>query len=134
MNSFNHYSFGAVMEWMYRHMAGIQALEPAFESVALTPKPDTRTDAELPCGQERITYVKASYKSVNGLIVSEWKLENGVLQYNCETPVNATLYLPIIGEKTSFAINNTTMNISDFETVDGCIAIDLEKGSYSFVI
>ena len=134
MNSFNHYSFGAVMEWMYRHMAGIQALEPAFESVALTPKPDTRTDAELPCGQERITYVKASYKSVNGLIVSEWKLENGVLQYNCETPVNATLYLPIIGEKTSFAINNTTVNISDFETVDDCIAIDLEKGSYSFVI
>ena len=45
MNSFNHYAYGAIQEWMYRHMAGIETTEdaPGFAHPILQPKPDTRT-------------------------------------------------------------------------------------------
>ena len=54
MNSFNHYAYGAVQEWMYRHIAGIETTEqaPGFAHPILQPKPDTRSAEEIPAGQE----------------------------------------------------------------------------------
>ena len=50
MNSFNHYAYGAIQEWMYRHIAGIETTEaaPGFAHPILQPKPDTRTPEEIP--------------------------------------------------------------------------------------
>ena len=41
MNSFNHYSYGAVLEWMYEYMAGIRSSEenPGFKEIVLQPTP-----------------------------------------------------------------------------------------------
>ena len=39
MNSLNHYSYGAILEWMYRHLAGLQPLTPGFTSVHIEPTP-----------------------------------------------------------------------------------------------
>ena len=65
MNSFNHYAYGAVQEWMYRHIAGIETTEqaPGFAHLILQPKPDTRSAEEIPAGQEKITWVRTSFAS-----------------------------------------------------------------------
>lgn len=96
MNSFNHYAYGAVGEWMYRFMAGIDTDEenPGFTNIILRPTPDTRE--KLPDGQERITHASATYESVRGHISSAW--ESGEqFTYKAEIPANttATLYMPI---------------------------------------
>ena len=81
MNSFNHYAYGCVGEWMYRYMAGIDTTEeqPGFQMVLLRPNPDTRT--WISQGQERITWVKASYQSRRGLIQVRWQWREGVFDY-----------------------------------------------------
>lgn len=136
MNSFNHYSFGAVEEWMYRFMAGIEVdtAAPAFEHLILQPKPDSRAGSELPQGQERITWVKAKYKSVKGLITSEWSFTDGVFKYSAQTPVNTTLHLPLVTDSKEFLMNGEKFNISDFKTANGCAIIELAPGVYSFEI
>ena len=93
MNSFNHYSFGAVGQWMMAYSLGIQRNEPGFRTFILQPEPD-------PTGQ--MTWAKGYYDSMYGRINSSWKVENGVLTYEAVVPANttATLYLPASSEKT----------------------------------
>ena len=67
MNSFNHYSYGAVLEWMYSTMAGIRPdpKSSGFRHFILAPIPD-----------RRIGFCKASYRSASGLIKSEWRFSD----------------------------------------------------------
>ena len=97
MNSFNHYSYGAVSEWMFRYIGGIEVDEenPGFKHFVLKPVPDTRSFR--PQGQEKITSCKAVYNSQYGDIVSDWQIkDDGRIAYNIEVPVNttATVYIP----------------------------------------
>ncbi|MFF7795412.1 family 78 glycoside hydrolase catalytic domain [Streptomyces sp. NPDC007991] len=91
MNSFNHYAYGAIMEWMYTHMAGIapDPDSPGFRHFLLRPHLD-------PTG--RITRVSGSYESPYGEITSAWEVvEAGrTLVYDAVVPPNseATLRLP----------------------------------------
>ncbi len=130
MNSFNHYSFGAVMEWMYRYMVGIQSLGFAFEQVMLTPKPDMRADSAIPAGQERITFAKGSYESRYGTIKSEWKRKGDGFVYNCETPVTGEFHLPIIEDKNTVIVNGKQIAVDSLEVIDGCAVIKLNCGKY----
>lgn len=136
MNSFNHYAYGAVQEWMYRHIAGIETTEeaPGFAHPILQPKPDTRKDEELPEGQERIVWTKTSFESPQGLIVSNWDTTNGFL-YECRVPVTTTLRLPILTEKDSLLINGVEHSISEYASCacGKAIEIELAPGSYTFV-
>ncbi|MDR2041287.1 MAG: glycoside hydrolase family 78 protein [Tannerella sp.] len=95
MNSFNHYAYGAVAEWMYRYMAGIEADEnaPGFKHFILQPAIDTRPVPD----SERITMVDAEFGSCYGKIKSKWeRLPNGTYRFSFTVPANttATLYLP----------------------------------------
>ena len=132
MNSFNHYSFGAVMEWMYRHVVGIEvdAKAPGFEHLILQPKPDMRNDSEIPEGQERITWSKGTYKSRHGLVVSEWKSNGDSFNYYFETPVAATLYLPITEGKKSFLLNGEEIGIDSLKLHHDCAIIELSAGKH----
>ncbi len=89
MNSFNHYSYGAIMEWMYEGMAGIakDPRHPGFRHFFLRPHLD-------PIGG--IRHVAASHLSPYGQIVSEWTAKDGRLTYRAVVPANstATLRLP----------------------------------------
>ncbi|MCI8360209.1 MAG: family 78 glycoside hydrolase catalytic domain [Clostridiales bacterium] len=101
MNSFNHYAYGAVGEWMYRYMGGIEAdpAQPGFKHIILQPTLDQRAAADIPEDQERMTAVTASYGSIYGQIDSAWTAdENGkLLTYKATVPANttATLSLPV---------------------------------------
>jgi alpha-L-rhamnosidase len=91
MNSFNHYAYGAIMEWMYAYMAGIapDPESPGFKHFLLRPHPD-------PTG--RIKRVSGSYESPYGEIRSEWKADDAGrrLLYDVAVPANseATLRVP----------------------------------------
>jgi alpha-L-rhamnosidase len=87
MNSFNHYSFGSVGEWMYENVAGIDFDESAKdgERIVIRPRPGGG-----------LTHARASYDSIRGRIESDWKLEGGRFQLAVTIPVNteALVYVP----------------------------------------
>nr|MDI1248298.1 family 78 glycoside hydrolase catalytic domain [Lacunisphaera sp.] len=87
MNSFNHYSFGAVGQWLMSRCVGIARDEPGFHRFVLRPEPD-------PTGE--MQWARGRYDSPYGPISSSWKIAGGVLTYIADIPANttATLYLP----------------------------------------
>lgn len=82
MNSFNHYAYGAVCDWLYGAAAGIKTDEnaPGFEHAVIEPIPD-----------ERLDYVKASIDTVCGRISSYWHRDGGRIIYEIEVPSRATI-------------------------------------------
>lgn len=131
MNSFNHYAYGAIVEWMYRYMAGIEVDEPGFGKFILAPKIDFRKDCELPEGQKQMKFVKAEYKSRAGLIKSEWNTEKG-LEYKCAVPCGAVakLVLPVVADK---VVINGVEHKCDEYAENGSIVMMLSAGEYEFV-
>lgn len=80
MNSLNHYAYGSIAEWMYRHMCGINPVEdvPGFKKFILSPKP-----------YGKLAYAKASFASASGNIESGWELkEDGKLVFTFTVPFN----------------------------------------------
>lgn len=138
MNSFNHYAYGAVGEWMYRFMSGIESdeNEPGFKHFILQPNPDVRK--ELPNGQDHILFVNCNYESQYGLITSSWqKNSDESITYICTIPVNttATLYLPQLSEKEMMESGkplNKVNGITYKGIENGCYVMELTSGNYSF--
>lgn len=90
MNSLNHYSYGAVMEFMYGHAAGIKPLEAGFTKVQIAPNPN-----------KSLQWLKCSYKSVGGLYVVEWKWIEDQIFIHLEIPFNteAVFKLPYVDKE-----------------------------------
>ena len=139
MNSFNHYSYGAVSAWMFGRMGGIEPDErqPGFKHVILQPSPDFRT--EFPDGQERITHVQASHRSGYGLIRSEWQYKtDGRISYTATVPANstATLYLPVCHPTDRITESGKRLKKAKGVTFrgmkDGKAVIELQSGTYKF--
>ena len=91
MNSFNHYAYGSVADWLYGDAAGIRIDEenPAFRHIVFAPLTDNR-----------LTYVKASIESRYGLVKSEWKKENGTVEYTFTVPEGCTATVILHGKAT----------------------------------
>ncbi len=87
MNSFNHYAYGCVCEWLWNTAAGIEAdtASPGFRHIIMKPVPD-----------RRLGYLKAEYKSASGPIRSEWKYDGDVWEWKFSIPQgsSATVSLP----------------------------------------
>ncbi|MEO0189962.1 MAG: family 78 glycoside hydrolase catalytic domain, partial [candidate division WOR-3 bacterium] len=85
MNSFNHYAFGSVCEWLYGYLAGIETDGAGFRKIIIKPHPSVL-----------FSYVKARYESINGPIFIHWKLKEDVFELNVKIPCNvtATIYVP----------------------------------------
>ncbi len=87
MNSFNHYAIGAVGEWMYRVIGGLNPDEAA---------PGWRHFVVRPIPGGGLKWAKVAYESVRGLIRSEWRIEQDVFTLEVTVPANttATIQLP----------------------------------------
>jgi alpha-L-rhamnosidase len=89
MNSFNHYSYGAIGDWIYRVIAGIDTYEdePGYKHIRIMP--------HIGGG---LSYANADLKTYYGTISSHWKLNNDKLQLDVEIPANtkATIYIPAV--------------------------------------
>lgn len=93
MNSFAHYSFGAVCEWMFSQLAGIQSDGVGYQRIMIrptVPSPNSNPD------QKPINWVKAHYDSIRGRIASHWKLDGDRISLAVTIPPNttATVFLP----------------------------------------
>ena len=90
MNSFNHYAYGCVCEWLWESAAGISsdAAAPGFKHIIMRPIPD-----------KRFGYVKAEYNSAAGLIKSAWRYEGDTWIWEFTIPEGSTASVTIPGEE-----------------------------------
>ena len=87
MNSFSHYSFGAVCEWMFQSLAGIDTDGPGYKHIILRPGPPS---ADSNPDHEPIHWVKAEYGSIHGKIAVDWKQTPESFEYKVTIPANTT--------------------------------------------
>ncbi|MBQ9528926.1 MAG: alpha-L-rhamnosidase, partial [Bacteroidales bacterium] len=85
MNSFNHYSYGAIGDWLYREAAGLKEAEPGFKKISIKPHPGGG-----------FTYMKAEQNTPYGWAVSSWRMDGRLFTMEVEVPFNATaeVYVP----------------------------------------
>jgi len=90
MNSFNHYAYGAVAAWIWKHAAGIAAdpSVPGFGRLVMAPKPDRRLDS-----------LKAEYRSAAGVIRTNWRYRDGKWLWDFTVPPGATALVTAPGDK-----------------------------------
>ncbi|MFF7945789.1 family 78 glycoside hydrolase catalytic domain [Streptomyces griseorubiginosus] len=128
MNSFNHYSYGAIMEWMYESMAGIarDPAHPGFKHFFLRPHLD-------PTG--RITRVSGSHLSPYGEIVSEWTVAESRFTHRIAVPANSTATLRIpTSDPDSVCEGRTPLSrvrgVEHLGFEDGVASYELPSGRY----
>lgn len=137
MNSFNHYSYGAIQDWMMAYSAGIQRDEqhPGYKHFFLQPRIGGRLD-----------HVHASFQSVYGTIISRWNSENKTITdntdaanygytYTASVPANttATLTLPV-KQGRKLTIKEGKKGISAKKTADDTFQCELAPGNYTFIV
>ena len=91
MNSFNHYAYGAVGEWLYATVGGIDFAEPGFRKIRFAP---------IPGGD--ITWARASLATRHGTASIDWKRANDkatALDITIVVPPNTTAILELPGRK-----------------------------------
>ncbi|MGE7775572.1 family 78 glycoside hydrolase catalytic domain [Chitinophaga sp. NPDC101104] len=88
MNSFNHYAYGAIGDWMYKTVTGIQPdpASPGYKQFRIQPRPGGG-----------LTHASAEYKSLYGTIASKWKLDGGRLKLEVTVPANTTAKIVLPG-------------------------------------
>lgn len=125
MNSFNHYSFGAVAAWMYTRSLGIERDEnsPGFKHFILQPTPD-------PTG--KISFAKGFVETMYGKISSEWKKEGNKMSYHFRIPANTSAQLRLIAPKGA-RITDRNKVIRAKETSTG-FQIELGSGIYHLMV
>jgi alpha-L-rhamnosidase len=129
MNSFNHYAYGAVADWMYRYAAGIDAtpMDAGFHTVVLHPVFD-----------ERLGHIAFDYDSVYGPIHSDWTVTGATAVWHVTIPANTTGWLPLsAAEGVKYKLNGAPLSGNPLvkgDTRDGQIGFVLEPGSYKFDI
>ncbi len=124
MNSFNHYAYGAIGEWLYNYVAGlsIDKNNPGYKKTIFSPNP----------GGE-LTHATATINSMYGLIESAWKVEDGNLIYQLQIPPNTegVVVLPkATGKKV--LLNNQLLSeeVSSIEAEGNKLVFELGSGSY----
>ncbi len=80
MNSFNHYAYGAVGDWVFRVACGIRAEAPGFMKIRISPQPDPRLHA-----------LSGTLDTVRGRIRSAWKYTESGIRYEIDTPAEAEI-------------------------------------------
>lgn len=104
MNSFNHYAYGCVCQWLWQTAAGIQAdpLQPGFRHFILAPQPD-----------KRLGFVNAEYHSASGVIQSEWNYNDAICNWNFSIPEGTSATVIINGKKTEYTAGKWSLSIPE---------------------
>jgi alpha-L-rhamnosidase len=132
MNSFNHYAYGAVGEWMYRVLAGLDIDDqaPGYKHVIIRPQPGGH-----------IATARARHESMYGPVMSGWKADGSRFELNVEVPPNttATVHIP------RAHLATTTESGQPLQGADGVLSaieakqdgdgvfVELGSGRYQFV-
>ncbi len=82
MNSYNHYAYGSVMDWVYSVAGGIRPALPGFERATVAPTPSRKLDS-----------LEVEYLSIRGPIISRWERTGTGFRYEISTPVPADVII-----------------------------------------
>ncbi|WP_067433295.1 glycoside hydrolase family 78 protein [Nocardioides jensenii] len=126
MNSFNHYSYGAVGNWMYRNVAGIQPdpEHPGYKHFTVAP---------IPGGG--LTHAEGSFESGYGTITSAWRLDDGDLSLDVTVPVNTTATIEIPADDAVLvdgAAAAKAPGVTSVERDGDVVRIEVGSGTYQF--
>jgi alpha-L-rhamnosidase len=125
MNSFNHYSFGAVGRWLFGTVAGIDTDGPGYKRIIIRPRPG------------EITSAKASYDSIHGMIATDWILKNDTFKLDVTIPANTTATVYIPADSAEY-VTEGGRKISEADAVqflrieNGCAIFTVGSGRYQF--
>ncbi|MES2647292.1 MAG: family 78 glycoside hydrolase catalytic domain [Bacteroidota bacterium] len=128
MNSFNHYAYGAIGDWMYRIMTGLDTYEDGvgYKHIKIQP--------HIGGG---FTHAAASLQTNYGTVSSGWKLENDKVLVDVTIPANtkATVFLPATSSssiKENGASLDAVKAISVVRSENGYTQVELGSGTYKF--
>lgn len=126
MNSFNHYAYGAIGQWMYERIAGIAPLEAGYKKVRIAPVPGDQLD-----------FAEASYNSIYGEVSSAWKKVGNGLELKVTIAPNTTAQIIIpIKEGKKLLINgkeiSNQLDITLVKRSNTHIELEALPGSYLF--
>ena len=126
MNSHNHYAFGAVGEYLFGMVGGIQPGTPGYQTIRIAP-----------VIREGLTWAKTRYDSIYGVIETAWKLDNGRLALDVTIPPNttATVHVPAktaagVTESGKPAANSNSVKFLRLE--NGTALYEVGSGCYRF--
>jgi len=128
MNSFNHFCYGAVSEWLYRYLSGIDTTlqAPGYKKIVIQPHPD-----------KRIKQARARYSSIYGDIVSDWQLTNGRIELKVTIPANTSAVVRLRASDAA-GLTEGGKPLASAEGVrlvgvkDGIAEIEVGAGNYQF--
>ena len=126
MNSYNHYAYGAVADWIYRYAAGIDAtpLDAGFHTVVLHPVFDARLGS-----------IAFDYDSTYGPIHSDWTIQGGKATWHIALPPNTTGWLG--GDTGKYRMSGLPLSDNQqlkASTRDGQQGFEIPAGSYMFEV
>lgn len=117
MNSFSHYTYGAVGQWMFENIGGIRSIGPSYKKIKIAPKPT-----------EKLTYAKVSYNSIRGPIKSEWEFKDGNFEMTVTIPANTTATIHVPGGGKSLRSDGAR-----FVKIKNSVAVyEVGSGTYNF--
>ncbi|MGY1495133.1 alpha-L-rhamnosidase [Streptomyces sp. QTS52] len=118
MNSFNHYAYGSVGEWMYTNIAGISAGRPGYREIVVRPRPGGG-----------VTTARAAFASVYGPVSTRWQQRAGGFALTCAVPPNTTaeVWIPAAAPG---KVTHTRATLLRQE--DGCVVYRVGSGSHRF--
>jgi alpha-L-rhamnosidase len=124
MNSFNHYAYGAVADWIYRYAAGIDAtpLDAGFHTIILHPVFDRRLGS-----------LDLRYQSFYGEIHSSWSVDGDKAHWTVTIPPNTKGWLSLTEAEAANYMQNGKPLVTPV-ILRGKTGIELEAGTYSFEI
>lgn len=128
MNSFNHYAYGAIGDWMYSKVAGLDMdpTVPAFKRIRIEPM----------FGMHRLKYARASYRSMYGMVESGWSVTEGKrVEVKVRIPENCTAVVILKGA-TAVGLRESNIVIDSVEGIIGYweleTGVELEVGSGTY--
>ena len=135
MNSFAHYAYGAVCEWMFSRLAGIETDGPGFHKIIIRPSPPSPGSNP---DHEPITWVNAGYDSIRGPIAVSWKRDdNHFFNLTVTIPANTTakVVLPTTDAGAITESDRPLAQVADIKhlgTEDGAAILSIGSGTYRF--
>ena len=130
MNSFNHYAYGAVGDWLYSRVAGIKIdpEHPAYKQIIIKPH---LTD--------QLEFAKAHFHSMFGNVLVHWQQSNNQLNFELEIPANtcALFYVPCSDASLISESGSPLSNCGDIKQLgieDERVVLEFGSGKYSFKV
>ena len=126
MNSFSHYAFGSVAEWMFQHAIGIDTEDAGYRNIIIKP-----------AISKQMNDINGSYKSINGTIASAWNWKGNKIMMHIEIPVNtkAKVHIPTTKITDIKEGNRNISKIPDIKILEsngGETILEVGSGRYSF--